>query len=77
VSVGYRLFESTRWRSLETGVPVAAKVSSQEWILGRVVREWKSPGLTLTQMKELSEVSLAMLCFSATDLINNSFCLKD
>jgi hypothetical protein len=56
--VGYRLFESSRWKTLEQGDYVAAKVGSQElWILSRVVKKWNSPGLTYKQTKELSEVS--------------------
>ena len=57
--VSYRLFELLRWRTLEEGDHVAAKVSSQElWILGRVVKKWNNPGLSFQQTKELSEVSL-------------------
>ena len=56
--VSHRLFELLRWRTLEVGDHVAAKVNSQElWILGRVVNKWISPGLSFKQTKELSEVS--------------------
>ncbi|KAL7488126.1 hypothetical protein ACHAW6_013715 [Cyclotella cf. meneghiniana] len=55
--IGYRLFESTRYRTLEPGDFVAAKVSSQDlWILARVVKEWISPGLSYKQMKDMSEI---------------------
>lgn len=59
--VGYRLFESLRWRTLEQGSPVAAKVNTQDlWILCRVVKQWDSPGLTYKQIKGLSEVSTSV-----------------
>lgn len=55
--IGYRLFESSRWRTLEQGAPVAAKVNSQElWILSRVAKRWDSPGLTYKQIRDLSEI---------------------
>eukprot|EP00804_Cyclotella_cryptica_P018529 CCRYP_004340-RA/>CCRYP_004340-RA protein AED:0.31 eAED:0.31 QI:280/1/1/1/0.66/0.42/7/1189/509 len=53
--IGYRLFEGTRYRTLEPGDFVAAKVSSQDlWILARVVKEWISPGLSYKQIKDIS-----------------------
>lgn len=55
--LGYRLFEVTRFRTLEPGDYVAAKVSSQDlWILARVVKEWNSLELSYKHMKDLSEV---------------------
>lgn len=60
--IGYRLFESTRYRTLEPGDFVAAKVSSQDlWILARVVKEWISPGLSYKQMKDMSEVCVVIV----------------
>ena len=59
--IEYRLFETLRWKTLEIGDSVAAKVDSQEsWILGRVVKKWDSPGLSYTEMKDLSDVCLAI-----------------
>ena len=57
--VGYRLFEGSRWRTLEKGALVAAKVNTQEMLLlCRVVQQWDSPGeLTYKELKQLSEVS--------------------
>ena len=39
--LAYRLFEGTRFRTLEVGDYVAAKMASHElWILGRVAKKW-------------------------------------
>jgi hypothetical protein len=60
--IGYRLFESTRYRTLEPGDFVAAKVGSQDlWILARVVKEWISPRLSFKQIKDMSEVCVVIV----------------
>lgn len=52
-----RLFEATRFRTLNEGDYVAAKVNSQNvWILARVVRQWNEIKVPLKVILEMSDI---------------------
>ena len=54
--LSHRLFEVTRFRRLEEGDYVAAKISSQDlWILSRVSKPWEAMNLSPRQLLGLSE----------------------
>mmetsp|Transcript_23644 Transcript_23644/g.55931 ORF Transcript_23644/g.55931 Transcript_23644/m.55931 type:complete len:1353 (+) Transcript_23644:352-4410(+) len=54
--LSHRLFEVTRFRRLEEGDFVAAKISSQDlWILSRVAKPWEAMNLSPRQLLGLSE----------------------
>eukprot|EP00578_Thalassiosira_sp_NH16_P018550 CAMPEP_0181099212 /NCGR_PEP_ID=MMETSP1071-20121207/12540_1 /TAXON_ID=35127 /ORGANISM="Thalassiosira sp., Strain NH16" /LENGTH=907 /DNA_ID=CAMNT_0023181861 /DNA_START=166 /DNA_END=2889 /DNA_ORIENTATION=- len=53
--LSYRLFEATRFRSLEVGDYVAAKMASHDlWILARVAKQWNAVA-TYKQLTGLTE----------------------
>lgn len=55
--LSYRLFEATRFRSLDAGDYVCAKMASHDlWILARVVQQWNAVNIPHRQMMDLSEV---------------------
>lgn len=52
-----RLFEATRFRTLNEGDYVSAKVSSQNlWILARVVKEWNAVQMPLKNIVDMSDI---------------------
>jgi len=52
-----RLFEATRFRTLNEGDYVAAKVSSQDlWLLARVVKQWNAVDVPLKQILDMSDI---------------------
>jgi len=54
--LAFRLFEASRFRTLEIGDYVAAKVASHDlWILARVVKKWEAVKIPYKQMREMSE----------------------
>ncbi len=56
--LAFRLFEASRFRTLEVGDYVAAKRGSHDlWILARVVKKWEAVKIPYKQMREMSEVS--------------------
>jgi len=52
-----RLFEATRFRTLNEGDYVAAKVNSQNlWILARVVQQWNEVKVPLKEILDMSDI---------------------
>ena len=52
-----RLFEATRFRTLNEGDFVAAKVSNQDlWILARVLQQWNAVDVPLRQILDMSDI---------------------